>query len=278
MFIDGRPIIALEGVSAHNFGETQKWLTSGRHLGVGLNNSLGKGWLKVEVAGPGNSETSTERGSDPLRSWFFSDQSQPLSLTKLSYPELENIELWLKVFTGGNISACWVSWGLPSFNFQRILLPPPEQEGFFRIRGGGVVLALAVFTLGLSTLYHTEHPIPPIWSDGLVVLPICRLISSTTTFLWKVSTRQPRRYDYPDQGLEPLGPALGRGFYPLFGHRPLYCQIPPGHGRFDVPFFSFRTPDGTIVGIQGRWLFSGLPIRRSDGGGLLYAGRAIGPF
>jgi hypothetical protein len=97
VFIDGRPIISLEGSSAHNVGETQKWLTSGPHfLGLGLRNGLGKGWLKVEVAGPGELREHSPEKEETLWSWSYPTESKPLSLTELSYLELGNIELWLK--------------------------------------------------------------------------------------------------------------------------------------------------------------------------------------
>ena len=279
VFIDGRPIITLEGLSANNVGETQKWLTSGRHfLGLSLNNSLGKGWLKLEVAGPGELREYSLEKNETLWSWFYPTENKPLSLTELSYLELENIELWLKgVYWGEYLCLLgflgFTLYWLGKFYYLRRtgrLFPNPGWRIFF--------LALTLLTLVLSTLYHTEHPIPPIWSDGLghySYLPAYIIHHDLSMESIYSATR---RYDYPAQAFNRLDLHPGRGFLPLCGHRSLYGQLPPGHSRFDVSFFSFRTPDGTAVGIQGRWVFSGLPIRHSDGGGLLYAWRAIDPF
>ena len=84
VLIDNRPIITLKGTSPLNVGETKQWLTPGPHfLELDLNNELGQGWLRIEVARPGQANYSS------------------LSTEELSYLELGNISTWLEV----------VSWG-----------------------------------------------------------------------------------------------------------------------------------------------------------------------
>ena len=69
VLIDNHPIITLRDISPLNVGETKQWLAPGPHfMEIGLNNIIGKGWLKIEVAGPGQPDYS------------------PLSIDELSYP------------------------------------------------------------------------------------------------------------------------------------------------------------------------------------------------
>jgi len=84
VLIDNRPVITLIGISPRNIGETKTWLTPGPHfLELRLNNILGEGWLKIEVAGPG------QDGYDNLNS------------EQISWLELGNIETWLDLVYWG---------------------------------------------------------------------------------------------------------------------------------------------------------------------------------
>jgi hypothetical protein len=238
VFIDGRPIITLEGVSANNVGETQKWLTSGRHfLGLGLNNSLGKGWLKVEVSGPGELREYSLEKNETLWSWVYPTESKPLSVTELSYLDSDHIELWLKAVYWGEYLCLLGFLGstllwLGKFYYLRRtgrLFPNLGWRIFF--------LALTVLTLVLSTLYHTEHPIPPIWSDGLghySYLPAYLIYHDLSLESIYSATR---RYDYPDQGFNRLDLPLGEGFirYPGIGR--YIVKYPLGTAVLMLPFF-----------------------------------------
>ena len=80
VLIDNRPIITLKGTSALNVGETKRWLTPGPHfLELGLNNTLGQGWLRIEVAGPGQ------------------DNFENIRMEQISWLELGNIKDWLNI-------------------------------------------------------------------------------------------------------------------------------------------------------------------------------------
>ena len=84
VLIDSRPVIILKGVSPQNVGETKQWLSPGPHLlELRLNNELGQGWLKIETAGPNQTNYS------------------PLSTNELSYPDIGNIETLLDVIFWG---------------------------------------------------------------------------------------------------------------------------------------------------------------------------------
>jgi len=78
--IDNRPIITLTGISVLNVGEVNQWLSAGPHfLELRLNNILNQGWLRIEVAEPG------QAGYENLKK------------EQLSWLELGNIETWLDV-------------------------------------------------------------------------------------------------------------------------------------------------------------------------------------
>ena len=279
VLIDGRPLITLEGISASNIGETQKWLTPGWHfLGLNLNNSVGKGWLQIEVAGPGKLKEHSLERNETIWSWAYPTESKSLSLTELSYLELENIELWLKGVYWGEYLCLLGFLGLiliwlGKFYYLRRtgrFFPNPGWRIFF--------LALTVFALVLSALYHTEHPIPPIWSDGLghySYLPAYIIYHDLSMESIYSATR---RYDYPDQGFNRLDLPSGEGFIRYAGTGRYIVKYPLGTAVLMFPFFLCRTPDGTAAGFQGRRVFFGLPMRHSDGGGLLHAWRARDPF
>jgi len=86
VLLDNRPIITLKGVSALNVGEIKVWLTPGPHfLELRLFNGPEKGWLRIEVAGPGQANYNF------------------LNTNELSFLELGNIETWIAiVFWGEN--------------------------------------------------------------------------------------------------------------------------------------------------------------------------------
>ena len=87
VLIDNHPVITLTGISPLNVGETKQWLSPGPHfLELRLNNILNQGWLKIEVAGPGQ------------------DSYESLRREQISWLELGNIETWLDlVFWGKSI-------------------------------------------------------------------------------------------------------------------------------------------------------------------------------
>jgi hypothetical protein len=83
ILIDDLPVLTLTGISAFNTGEAKQWLSAGPHfLELRLNNLLLKGWLKMEVAEPGQTVFS------PLRSG------------ELSFLELRNTKTWLDMVGG----------------------------------------------------------------------------------------------------------------------------------------------------------------------------------
>src|SRR4030042_2130053 len=95
MLIDNRPIITLFGINAQNVGETTQWLTPGPHfLELRLDNILNQGWLRIEVAEPGQA------------SYSF------MSTDELSYLELGNIETWLDIVSWGKSFCLLGSLGL----------------------------------------------------------------------------------------------------------------------------------------------------------------------
>jgi hypothetical protein len=82
--IDNRPIITLTGISVLNVGEVNQWLSAGPHfLELRLNNILNQGWLRIEVAEPGQ------------------DSYKNLKKEQISWLELGNIETWLDVVSCG---------------------------------------------------------------------------------------------------------------------------------------------------------------------------------
>ncbi|MGA3085033.1 MAG: hypothetical protein ABSE95_09570 [Thermodesulfobacteriota bacterium] len=149
VLIDNRPIITLRSIRPWNVGETKQWLTPGPHfLELNLNNELGQGWLRIEVAGPGQADYSS------------------LSTDELSYLELGNIKTWLEVVSWGEylcflgflgLILLWV--GLLYFRRRQGNLFPNRSWKYF-------FLALAIFTLITGMVFHTIH-LPPIWGDGL---------------------------------------------------------------------------------------------------------------
>jgi hypothetical protein len=149
--IDNRTIITLRGISPNNQGEAKHWLTPGPHfLELHLNNILEKGWLNIEVAGPGQG-----------------DLYSPLNIQELSFLELRNINFWVNTIIWGEY-LCFlgflgliVFW-LGIYYFRRWagkIFPNQLWKNFF--------LALTVFALTLSIVYFSKHPIPPIYGDGL---------------------------------------------------------------------------------------------------------------
>jgi hypothetical protein len=235
ILIDNRPIIILKGTNSLNVGETKQWLTPGPHfLELDLNNELGQGWLKIEVARPGQANYS------------------PLNTEELSYLELGNISTWLEVVSWGEylcflgflgLILLWV--GLFYFRRRQGKLFPNRSWKYF-------FLALTIFTATLSIIYHTEHPIPPIWSDGLgyySYLPSYLIYHD----LSMESLYSPTRlYDYPSTS---SGSDLhdGEGFirYPATGR--YLIKYPMGTAVLIFPFFLLghllaplvgSTPDG----------------------------------
>ena len=235
ILIDNRPIVTLKGTSPLNAGETKQWLTPGPHLlELDLNNELGQGWLRIEVAGPGQTNYTS------------------LSSDELSYLELGNISTWLAVVSWGEylcflgflgLTLLWV--GL--FYFRRRpgkLFPNRLWKYFF--------LAMAIFTATLSAIYHTEHPIPPVWSDGLgyySYLPSYLIYHDLSMESLYAPTRL---YDYPSTS---SGSDLhdGEGFirYPATGR--YLIKYPMGTAVLMFPFFLLghllapfvgSTPDG----------------------------------
>jgi hypothetical protein len=217
VLIDSRPVITLKGISPHNVGETKQWLTPGPHfLELQLNNELGQGWLKIEVTEPGQTHYS------------------PLRTNELSYLELGNIETWLGVVFWGEylcllgflgLGLLWL--GLFYFRrWSRKLFPTWLWKMFF--------LAIALFTLALSIMFHTEQPLPPIWGDGLGIysyLPSYLIYHD----LSMESLYSPTRlYDYPAVGLDfDQGEDFRR--YPATGHYIIEKGI--GQAVLMLPFF-----------------------------------------
>jgi hypothetical protein len=240
VLIDNRPIITLRGISPLNVGETKQWLTPGPHfLELDLNNELGQGWLKVEVAESGQT--------------YYS----PLGTNELSYLELENIKTWLDVVSWGEylcllgflgLSLLWL--GLYYYRrWAGKLLPNRWWKAFF--------LILAIFTLITSLIFHTKH-LPPIWGDGLgyySYLPSYLIYHD----LSMESLYSPTRlYDYPSTSTG-LDLHDGEGFirHPVTGR--YLIKYPLGTAVLMFPFFLLghllaplmgSTPDGFSIVYQ----------------------------
>ena len=217
VLIDSRPVITLKGTSPLNVGETKTWLTPGPHfLELRLNNELGQGWLRIEVAGPGQSIYRT------------------LSVDELSYLELGNITTWLDVVSWGEY-LCFLGFlGLTLLWLGRFYFRRRQGKLFPNRLWANFFLVLTFFALALSIIYHTKHPFPPIWSDGLGAysyLP-SYLIYHDLSMESLYSPTRP--YDYPDAGLDLH---IGEGFtrYPATGR--YIVQNPVGQAILMFPFF-----------------------------------------
>ncbi|MGC1403176.1 MAG: hypothetical protein WA974_09640 [Thermodesulfobacteriota bacterium] len=217
VLLDSRPVIILKGISPQNVGETKQWLISGPHLlELRLNNELGQGWLKIETAGPNQTNYSS------------------LSTNELSFLDLGNIETWLSIVFWGEylcflgflgLSLLWL--GL--FYFRRWagkLLPNRRWKIFF--------LGLGLFSLTLGIIFHTEQPSPPIWSDGLGIysyLPSYLIYHDLSLESLYSPTRL---YDYPANGLDfDQGEDIRR--YPATGR--YIGEKPIGQAVMMFPFF-----------------------------------------
>jgi len=95
ILIDNQTIITLTGINARNVGEITQWLARGPHfLELHLNNVFEQGWLKIEIAAPGQTYYSL------------------LSINELSFLELGNIETWLDMVPWGKSFCLLGSLGL----------------------------------------------------------------------------------------------------------------------------------------------------------------------
>ncbi len=235
VLIDNRLIVSLKGTSPLNVGETKQWLSPGSHfLELDLNNELGQGWLRIDVTRPGQANYSS------------------LSTDELSYLEQGNINIWLTVVSWGEylcflgflgLILLWV--GLFYFRRRQEKLFPNRSWHYF-------FLALAIFTATLSIIYHTEHPIPPIWSDGLgyySYLPSYLIYHD----LSMESLYSPTRiYDYPSTS-SGLDLHDGEGFIRYTATGRYLIKYPMGTAVLMFPFFLLghllaplvgSTPDG----------------------------------
>jgi hypothetical protein len=217
IFIDRHPIISLEGVSALNAGVAKKWLTAGPHfLELRLHNGPAKGWLKFEVARPGRINYES------------------LSSGELSYMEFGSITAWLKALYWGEYFCLLVFLGLSLFCLGYYFFRQRSERLFPTRRWNYFFIALVLLALTVSTLYHTLHPIPPIWSDGLghyAYLPSYLIYHDVSL----ESLYQPsRRYDYPTHGLD-LHDGDGFMRHPDTGRYIL--KYPIGTALLMTPFF-----------------------------------------
>jgi len=150
ILIDSRPVITMKGIHSFNVEEAKTWLAPGPHfLELRLTNNIEKGWLRIEVAEPGQTNYS------------------PLNSNELSFLEFGNIGNWLgAVFWGEYL--CFLGFlvlgllWLGLFYFRRWV-----GRIFPTLGWGDFFLILTLFTLILSIIFYTKHPIPPIYGDGI---------------------------------------------------------------------------------------------------------------
>ena len=173
VLIDSRPIITLKGRNALVSGETQKWLGPGPHfLELRSKNRCQPGRIRIEASGPGGLSKESLENYEPK--WSYPPENNAFRVDDLSYPELGNIDTWLGV----------VRWGEYFCLLGFLILGLLWLARFYGRRRTGKVfptrwwkylfLGLAIFALTLTIIYHTQHDLPPIWSDGLGIIPICR--------------------------------------------------------------------------------------------------------
>jgi hypothetical protein len=231
VLIDSRPIITLEGISPNNVGETKKWLTTGPHfLELRLNNGPGSGWLRMEVIKPGR--TSYES----------------LPAGELSFPELGNIDSWLKIVTWGEYLGLALFLGFGLLGLGRFYFRCRAGKLFPTRRWNYFFLALAVFALALSVLYHLEHPLPPIWSDGLgyySYLPAYLIYHDLSMESLYQATR---RYDYPAAGMNLHD---GEGFTRHQATGRYLVKYPMGTAVLMFPFFLLGHLVSPLLGFGG---------------------------
>ena len=226
VLIDSRPVITMKGLPAFNVWEAKTWLAPGPHfLELRLSNNLRMGWLRMDVAGPGQANYS------------------PLSSNELSFLPLGNVETWVGiVFWGeylcflGFLGLFLLWFGL--FYFRRWagkIFPNRRWENFF--------LILTMFALTLSIIFYTKHPLPPIYGDGIgyySYLPSYLIYHDPTM----ESIFQPLGgYDYHCGGVFVRYPTTGR----------YLVKYPVGTAVLMLPFFLLghlvapllgSTPDG----------------------------------
>ena len=160
VLIDNRSIISLIGISPKNVGEARQWLAPGPHfLELRLNNILGVGWLKIEVAGPGQANYT------------------PLSTDELSFLELGNIETWLNVVFWGKIFSFlgFLGLGLLGLRFsfrqgamisakqesEKISVPRKTHSQFFSFMGESVLFSVSFRHLAIDLAFNNPAPGTP---------------------------------------------------------------------------------------------------------------------
>ena len=249
VLIDSRPIIALRDLNTRPSGETQKWLSPGPHLlELRLRNRCQPGWLRIEAGGPGQINKASLEAHEPQ--WSYPEGGQALRPNDLNVLELGNIETWLAIIHWGEylcLLGILLSGGL---GLRRLYARRWAGKIFPNRRWKIFFLALALFAFAGSWIYHLEHPILPIWSDGLgyySYLPSYLIYHD----LSMESLYEPTRYyDYPSQGLD-LHPGEGFLRHPATGR--YLIKYPLGTAVLEFPFFLLghlvapllgSTPDG----------------------------------
>ncbi len=255
VLIDSRPVITLKGRNALISGETQKWLGPGPHfLELRLKNKCQPGGIRLEASGPGQLSKTALENYEPK--WSYPPKNNALRVDDLSYPELGNIETWLGVVRWGeyfcllgflSLGLLWLARFYGRHRAGKVF-PTRWWKYFF--------LGLAVFSLTLSSIAHTQHDLPPVWSDGLgyySYLPAYLIYHDLTM----ESLYEPtRHYDYPSQGLD-LHPGEGFLRHPVTGR--YLIKYPLGTALLMLPFFLLghlvsplliSTPDGFSLSYQ----------------------------
>jgi hypothetical protein len=233
LFIDNRPVVNLWDLNSRSVAETQQWLSPGPHLlEVRLRNRCQPGWLLLEADGSGQLDPKSLEDFEPR--WAYPEQYGTIAPQQLSVLELGNIDTWLAVVAWGEYLS-WLAVFLAGGLGLRRLYARYWAGRIFPSRRWKVLwLFLAFFTLVLSGVYHVEHPIPPIWSDGLgyySYLPSYLIYHD----LSQESLYEPsRRYGYPSRGLD-FDPGEGFIRHAVTGR--YLIKYPLGTAVLEFPFF-----------------------------------------
>ncbi len=249
LLVDSRPIISLPDLNSWSSGETQKWLSPGPHLlELRLRNRCQPAWLRIEADGPGQINKASLEAYEPQ--WSYPEGGQALRPNDINVLDLGNIEAWLTIVHGGEylcLLGILLSGGLV---LRRLYVRYWAGNIFPNRRWKILSLALALFALAISWVDHLEHPMLPIWSDGLGYYSYLPSYLIYHDLSMEGLYEPTRHYDYPSQGLD-LHPGEGFLRHPATGR--YLIKYPLGTAALEFPFFLLghlaapflgSTPDG----------------------------------